>query len=609
MTWALIVAIMLPALIGAGMATAGRRSERFAIPMSLTTAGIAAIAATVAAISHAQIRGGVPASLSSSGAVLRVDPLAALVLPVVAWIGLLVLIFAAADLTLPAARFHGLMLIFLSAVVVTVTATGLPLLLAAWEIMGATSYALIGFHWQDPERVAGGFTAFTVTRAGDLGIYLAAGAVVAGGGTWSLADLQTLHGPWLHVAAAGLLAAGLGKAAQLPFSFWLSRAMEGPSAVSALLHSAAMVAMGGYLLLRVEPLLAATGWAAMTAAWVGAGTAIVLGVVALSQRDLKQVLAASTAAQLGFVVLAAGVGSVNGGAAQLVAHAATKALLFLAAGAWLTATGTKQLSGLRGVAARWPAVGIFATVGAASLAGLPPLSLWYAKDVVLAAALEAQPWLYAAGLVGAALAAAYSARIIALLWRRNGDPEAFWDDEVHGTRRIPVAAIIPLALLAAAATALALLGTPLLHPLLAPLSGPAVSWPELLASAAIAVVVVVLTLWRVPTTRLGLSWFGLESAVIAVVARPTMRLAAALARMDDHLAATVDRSRSALDTTAQAVRVVDERVIADPAGRVGSTVAVLGRLARRPQTGQLHHYYIAATVMIAAAAVLLLIVR
>ena len=609
MTWALIVAIVLPALMGAGMATAGRRAERFAIPMSLTAAGITAITATLAGITHAQISGGVPRLLTGSGAVLRVDPLAALVLPVVAWIGLLVLIFAAADRTVPAARFHGVMLIFLSAVVVTVTASGLPLLLAAWEIMGATSYALIGFRWQDRARVAGGFTAFTVTRAGDLGMYLAAGAVVAGGGTWSLADLHTIHGPWLHVAAAGLLAAGLGKAAQLPFSFWISRAMEGPSAVSALLHSAAMVAMGGYLLLRVEPLLAATGWAAMTAAWVGAGTAILLGAVALSQRDLKQVLAASTAAQLGFVVLAAGVGSVNGGAAQLVAHAATKALLFLAAGAWLTATGTKQLPGLRGVAARWPAVGVLATVGAASLAGLPPLSLWYAKDVVLAAALKEQPWLYAAGLVGAALAAAYSARMIALLWRRNGDPEASWDEEERGTRRIPFAAVVPMALLAAAAVALALLGTPLLHPLLAPLSGAPVSWPELAASAAIAMVVVVLTLWRIPPMRLGVNWFGLEAAALAIIARPTMRLAAALARMDDHLAATVDRSRAALDATAQAARVADDRGTADLTARVGSTVAMLGRLARRPQTGQVHHYYIGVTVMIAAAAVLLLIVR
>ncbi|SDQ14798.1 NADH:ubiquinone oxidoreductase subunit 5 (chain L)/Multisubunit Na+/H+ antiporter, MnhA subunit [Curtobacterium sp. UNCCL20] len=609
MSAALITAIILPALVGAALATAGRFAERIAVPVSLATAAVMAIAATIAAITGAEVTGGVPTMLGAFGSDLRVDALAAVVLPTVAWIGFLVLVFATADRTRPAARFHGLMLLFLAAVVVTVTATGLPLLLAAWEVMGATSYALIGFHWQDRNRVAGGFTAFTVTRAGDLGIYLAAGAVVAGGGAWSLTALQSLPGPWVHVAAAGLLAAGFGKAAQLPFSFWISRAMEGPSAVSALLHSAAMVAMGGYLLLRVEPLLNVTGWAGPTAAWVGVTTAIVLGVIALSQRDLKQVLAASTASQLGFVVLAAGVGSFSGGTAQLVAHAATKALLFLTAGAWLTATGTKQFTGLRGIAARWPAVGVLATVGALSLAGLPPLSLWYAKDVVLAAALEEQPWLYAAGLAGAALAAAYSARIIALLWRRAGTPEASWDDEEHGTRRVPRLAVVPMVVLAVAAAGLALLGTPLLHPMIAPLSGTAVSWPELAASAAIAVVVVLLTLWRTPTVRIGMHWFGLERTAVAVIATPTLRLAAVLARLDDRYGAAVDRSGPALEQTARAVRALDERGPAAVTGWIGSAIAVLGRLARRPQTGQVHHYYIGATVTVAAAAVLLLVVR
>lgn len=609
MSAALITAIILPALVGAALATAGRFAERIAVPVSLFAAAVMAIAATIAAITGAEVTGGVPAMLGAPGPDLRVDALAAVVLPTVVWIGFLVLVFATADRTRPAARFHGLMLLFLAAVVVTVTATGLPLLLAAWEVMGATSYALIGFRWQDRNRVAGGFTAFTVTRAGDLGLYLVAGAVIAGGGTWSLTALQSLPGPWVHVAAAGLLAAGLGKAAQLPFSFWISRAMEGPSAVSALLHSAAMVAMGGYLLLRVEPLLNVTGWAAPTAAWVGVTTAIVLGVIAVSQRDLKQVLAASTASQLGFVVLAAGVGSVSGGAAQLVAHAATKALLFLIAGAWLTATGTKQFTGLRGVAARWPAVGVLATVGALSLAGLPPLSLWYAKDVVLAAALEEQPWLYAAGLAGAALAAAYSARIIALLWRRAGTPEASWDDEEQGTRQVPRLAVVPMVVLAVAAAGLALLGTPLLHPMLAPLSGTAVSWPELAASAAIAVVVVLMTLWRTPTVRIGAHWFGLERAAVAVIATPTLRLAAALARLDDRYGTAVDRSGRALEQTARATRTLDESGPAAVTGWIGAAVAVLGRLARRPQTGQVHHYYIGATVTVAAAAVLLLVVR
>src|SRR5699024_1868484 len=121
-----------------------------------------------------------------------------------------------------------------------------------------------------------------------------------------LAGLPQVPAGWRDVIAAGILVAAVGKSAQLPFAFWLSRAMAGPSPVSALLHSAAMVAMGGYLLLRSAPLLQATGWAATTTAWIGALTAVILGAVAVAQRDLKQLLAASTAAQLGFVVLAVG---------------------------------------------------------------------------------------------------------------------------------------------------------------------------------------------------------------------------------------------------------------------------------------------------------------
>ncbi|EUA27863.1 NADH-Ubiquinone/plastoquinone (complex I), various chains family protein [Mycobacterium xenopi 4042] len=216
---------------------------------------------------------------------------------------------------------------------------------------GAASYALIGFWWRDQHRVSSGLIAFLTTRSADLGLYVAAGAALAGGAGLALADLPAASSGWREVVAVGVVVAALGKAAQLPFSFWLSRAMDGPSPVSALLHSAAMVAMGAYLLLRVEPLLAATGWVAATVAWVGVATAVLLGVVALAQRDLKQLLAASTAAQLGFVVMAAGVGTVSGGAAQLVAHASTKAGLFLAAGAWLSLLGSKQLDDLRALLA------------------------------------------------------------------------------------------------------------------------------------------------------------------------------------------------------------------------------------------------------------------
>ena len=214
---------------------------------------------------------------------LGVDGLAALVLPAVAVVSALVLLAASGTPALRTARFYGLMLLFVAAALMTVLATTLPTLLMSWEVMGATSFALIGYHWRDQETVSSGTTAFLTTRTADVGLYVAAGAALAGGAGLGLAALPNASGGWRDVIAAGLVVAGLGKAAQLPFSFWLSRAMHGPSPVSALLHSAAMVAMGGYLLLRVAPTLAATGWADDAAAWAGAATAVLLGLVALAQ--------------------------------------------------------------------------------------------------------------------------------------------------------------------------------------------------------------------------------------------------------------------------------------------------------------------------------------
>jgi len=314
-------------------------------------------------------------------ATVRVDGLSAVMVVTVAAITLAVLVFAAAE-SGPGenrGRFFGLMLIFAGAMLLTVTAATLALLLMGWEVMGAASWALIGYWWREPRRVTAANTAFLVTRGADLGLYVAAGAAVAGGaGSLALASLPYAARPWLTVITVGVVLAAFGKSAQLPFSFWLSRAMEGPSAVSALLHSATMVAAGAYLLLRTRPLLEASGWGAPAVAWTGAATALALGLVAVAQTDLKQLLAASTCAQVGFMVLAAGAGGVAGGTLQLVAHAAVKSLLFLAAGAWLAALGTRQLPALRGAARQYPLVGVTFTIGAAVLAGLPPGSLWVA---------------------------------------------------------------------------------------------------------------------------------------------------------------------------------------------------------------------------------------
>lgn len=616
MTAALLVVIGLPALAGVILLLAGRYVEHAARALSVTVAALTLVAAVTAALGAPVVS--LP-FISADGAGFAVGGLTAVLLPTVAAVVLLVLVFASAEGLRPAARFHGLMLLFTAAVMLTVTATSLPALLAAWEIMGATSYALIGVRWQEARTMPAGLVAFAVTRTADLGLYAAAGAAVIAGHGWRLDDLAAADGPWLHVIAAGVLVAGLGKAAQLPFSFWLSRAMEGPSPVSALLHSAAMVAMGGYLLLRLEPVLLASGWAGPTAAWIGAATAIVLGIVAITQTDLKQLLAASTAAQLGFVVLAAGIGATAGGTAQLVAHAATKALLFLVAGAWLTAVGSKQLPALRGIGRRWPLVGATFLLGALSLAGLPPLSLWLAKDAILAAALHASPALYAAGLMGAALAAAYSAKMIAVVWAKPGLQEQAdikqeqWDTEQHGTRQVPPAVTVPLIVLAVAAVLVGVLAVPGVsepfRTMIQAQTEPESTVWELVASAVIAIVVITLVFRRgTPHFTAAADWFGLERAAQAVLVRPMFRSAEVLARLDDQLNAAILGSGHLLNQAAAGMDVLDHAV-GRTLGAITAGTAALGLLARRAQTGAIADYYAAAAIVTVAAFALLIVVR
>ncbi|EME67231.1 NADH-ubiquinone oxidoreductase chain 5, partial [Rhodococcus ruber BKS 20-38] len=444
--------ILVPAVVGCALLLC-RRAHRYAAAVSVSTAATLVGISIFAALTRPRIE---VAFVAGADFGLEVDDLAAVTVPVIAAVTVLVLVFATVDIGAAPGRFHGLMLVFASAVMLTATAATVPALLLAWEVMGAVSYALIGFRWQDGHRVSAGLVAFVTTRTADLGLYAAAAAALAGGAGLALADLPAASSGWRHVIALGVLVAALGKAAQLPFSFWLSRAMEGPSPVSALLHSAAMVAMGGYLLLRSQALLVAAGWAAEAAAWIGIGTAVLLGVVAMAQQDLKQLLAASTAAQLGFVVAAAGLGAIGGGAAHLLAHAFTKAGLFLAAGAWLSALGSRQLADLHGVARRRRWLGWSATVLALTLAGVAPLSLWATKDAVLAAALEHSRALYAAGLIASAVSAGYAGKILVVLWRR---------DTPAGVERDPAPAPgpaerMPVAILALGAAAAGLLALP-----------------------------------------------------------------------------------------------------------------------------------------------------
>lgn len=604
----------LPLVAGALLALSGRRADPVALWSGVAVATVSLTLALVTTAGRPAVAAPFLAGLPVG---LAVDGLSALMVVTAAAVLLAVMLYTAGERG--DARLVGLLLLFAGAMFLTVTSTTLLALLLGWEAMGATSYALIGYWWRDTERVRSGTTAFLTTRAADIGLYVAAGAAFAGLGSLDLRRLSSLDGWELHVVTAGVVIAAAGKSAQLPFSFWLSRAMAGPSQVSALLHSATMVAAGAYLLLRLSSLLDRSGWGAPTVAWLGAATALALGAVAVVQRDLKQLLAASTCAQIGFMVLAAGTAAVAGGAEHLVAHAATKSLLFLAAGAWLVALGTKDLAGLRGAGRRWPVVGAAVTVGGLALAGLPPLSMWVTKDAVLASALKESAALYVVGLAAAALSALYAGKlVVAVLAPRTPEADALQDSEQPGTRHVPALVRLPVVALAVLAAGLAALGLPAVADAVARDVGgvrPEFAWWEAVLSGALAIVGITLAA-RAPrlmpssaTSWLG-RWLGLEPAAHTLVVRPTLRVARILARFDDRVVDGAVRGMAA--ATLASAQLANGRLEGVVDGAVGATARAarqLGRLARRPQTGLVHQYYAQAVTVLAALVVVVLLVR
>jgi NADH-quinone oxidoreductase subunit L len=625
----MIAVLLLPAAAGLLLVLLGPRLDRVAAPVAATitaaTLGVLLGAGRSAEATYPFLLGQ-PWRLGIDGLSLALGV-------TVCVVTLCVLLAVPSQVAERRGRLCGFLLLFLSAVLLTLLARDLLSLLVGWELMGAASYVLIAHEPASRRAVGSATTALLTTRALDLGLYAAAGAALAGAATLELDALAGLSGWPLQLAALGVLAAALGKAAQLPVSFWLSRAMDGPSPVSALLHSAAMVAMGGYLLVRLAPLLAASGWADDAAAWTGALTAVALGVVALAQADLKQLLAASTASQLGLVVLAAGVGSTAAGGVHLVAHASVKSLLFLVAGLWLHALGTRELAGLRAVAVRAPAGGVLATIGLLSLAGLPPLALWGSKDAVLAAALDRSPWLYAVGLLAAGLSAAYAGKALVVVLADPAGREPL---------RVPWSAWAPLVPLAAGAALLSLLALGVTGGRFEQLLGAPLPPAEplgLAVSGALAVVVLAAVWWRGEQLALPAvagQWLPLERAAHTVAVRPVLALSEALAAFDDRVldravlsaAASTRRVAGAL---ARADDCVLDRTIEGAAAGTARTARATGRFdvdgvdgfvtaiadltrrlgaqARRPQTGQLHHYYGQAAALLVAATVLLLLVR
>ncbi|AWB24287.1 MULTISPECIES: proton-conducting transporter membrane subunit [Methylobacterium] len=294
-------------------------------------------------------------------------------------------------------RFFAELGLFVGAMLALVLANSLALLFAAWEMVGLASFLLIGFEHAAPGAAGAASKAFLMTRAGDVGLLLGWLLALAATGT---TDVDALAGaveagrvaPGAVTAMALLMLAGaLGKSAQLPFSAWLPDAMVGPTPVSALLHSATMVAAGVFLVLRLDAVFAAAPLAMAALFWVGAVTAVFAALVATAEADLKRVLAWSTCSQLGEMMVALGLGGARAAAFHLAVHAAFKSTLFLAAGIVQERAGTRALDRLGGFLRALPLAGAAFLVAALALAGVPPLSGFWSEEGILAVASQHGP--------------------------------------------------------------------------------------------------------------------------------------------------------------------------------------------------------------------------
>jgi NADH-quinone oxidoreductase subunit L len=326
----------------------------------------------------------------------RVDPLGAVMLIVVSTVSLLVQIYSVGYMhgDIRFSRYFAYMSLFAASMLSLVLSDNFLFIFIFWEMVGICSYLLIGFWYEKKEAADAGKKAFITTRIGDLGFLVGLFIVVTAAASFDFSGVReaiengTLHGAWLTAAAILLFAGASGKSAQFPLHVWLPDAMEGPTPVSALIHAATMVAAGVYLVARLFTIYLVSATGATVVAWIGGITALFAATIAVTQFDIKRVLAYSTLSQLGYMMLALGVGALShaGNAAgifHLMTHAFFKALLFLGAGSVIHATHTQDIREMGGLGSKMKVTATTFILASLSLAGIAPLSGFWSKDEIL----------------------------------------------------------------------------------------------------------------------------------------------------------------------------------------------------------------------------------
>ena len=355
-------------------------------------------------------------------------------------------------------RFFSYLNLFVFSMLVLVLGGNMLVTFLGWEGVGLCSYLLIGYWYQSKENSSAALKAFLMNRIGDIGFLI---AMFIAYNLFGSIDYETIfqaakvlpsefwtsHNIMITCFGLSLFLAVSGKSAQIPLYTWLPDAMAGPTPVSALIHAATMVTAGIYLMTRTSFLLVHSDVAMQSIAILGAATCFLGAIIAVFQNDIKKVLAYSTVSQLGYMVMACGVGAFEYGVGHVVTHAFFKALLFLAAGSVIHAMHHEQdIRKMGGLLKKMPVTGLCFIIGTLAISGIPPFSGFFSKDMILSACLTfpyGSTLLWTVGFVTAALTAFYMFRLTTLVF--FGESRAL---HFHKIKETNFYMLIPLCLLA-----------------------------------------------------------------------------------------------------------------------------------------------------------------
>ncbi len=352
-----------------------------------------------------------------------VDPLSAIMLLIVTGIGFLIHVYSIGYMKHDAgfAKFFAFLNLFVFFMLLLVLGSNYVVMFIGWEGVGLCSYLLIGFWFKNKEFASAGKKAFIMNRIGDLSFLIAVFLIFNTFGTleftgvFSQAAGMTMGDTTLLLVTLLLFVAATGKSAQLPLFTWLPDAMAGPTPVSALIHAATMVTAGIYMIARSNILFTLSPITLQVVAAIGICTALLAAASAITQNDIKKVLAYSTVSQLGYMFLGLGVGAFTGAFFHVITHAFFKALLFLGAGSVIHAMSDEQdMRNMGGLKKHLPVTYATMLVATIAIAGIPPLSGFFSKDEILAHAFADNKLLWALGFIGALFTAFYMFRMLSL---------------------------------------------------------------------------------------------------------------------------------------------------------------------------------------------------